>query len=114
MIILLASLKVAYGGYLEVLGYMVVPMTFRSQTIEMPNVIEIVQNLILGFDFSKKDGLQIVDVEGLEVAAIITNKDQKVNIEAEIEHQCRDRQARCQIVQTFLITTDDFLDRTHN
>lgn len=104
------NLKVADGGYLDVLGYMIIPMQFRGKKIEMPTVIvkECVQKLILGFDFWKSAGLHIVDSRGLEVAALTTTTSKIAEVETEIELQSRDKQALSQIVNTFLITTKNF------
>lgn len=104
------NLKVADGSYLDVLGYVDIPIKYKKQLIVMPTVVvrDCVQNLILGFDFWKKAGFQIVDPYGVEVAMVSAGMD----INTEIELQARDKQSLVHIVNSFLITTEKFLGRT--
>lgn len=106
------SLKVADGGFLNVLGDAWLPMIYREQTFHVQTVVveECTQNLILGYDFFKLAGFQIVDPLGMIVATVSVSQPPQVATEIELQH--RDNQVFQKVVGGFLITTSKFLGQT--
>lgn len=109
------KIRVADGGYLNVHGYVKLPIHFRKKLIMIPTIIveKCAQDLILGYNFWKAAGLQITDEEEIPVCALETRKRKIRRVETEVELQEREGVQLVEIVNRFLISTDDFLGRTH-
>lgn len=107
------SLKVANKGFLEVLGRMEIPFQYEGHSITLPTIIvsDLEQELILGYDFWKKAGLKIKDDRNGRVLAV--SPDAPIVVETEMELQEHDQKALQEAVGHFLITTKEFLGRTH-
>lgn len=107
------ALRVANKGFLEVLGKMIVPYEYMNRRITLPTIIvaDLEQDLLLGYDFWQSAGLEIVKIQKGGVLAVSSGPPKEV--ETEIELQEQDRQALREAVNHFLITTKDFLGRTH-
>lgn len=106
-------IKVADGGYLNVHGYVLLPINFRKKLVVIPTIIveRCAQALILGYNFWKAAGLQIVDEEAIPICSLQTPTVQYVN--TEIELQKRDEVELLSVVNNFLISTENFIGRTH-
>lgn len=101
------ALTAANSGTLDVLGEMVIPITYGNKKVSMLVVIvdQLAQELILGVDFWRLVGIQI------EVMAIKPGSGPVITTEIELDDQSKQE---CQdAVGKFLITTKDFLGRTH-
>lgn len=107
------TLKAANKAYLKVLGEMVIPLQYKGQLVHVPTIIvdELAQDLLLGYDFWKAVGFKIIDEEEAEVSAVEPHP--RPRVETEVELQKRDRVNLEKAMSKFLITTDDFLGRTH-
>lgn len=106
------NLKVADGGFLNVLGEIDLLITYQAYTFRIRTIIveECTQSLILGYDFFKLAGFQIVDPRGVTVATMEVS--QPSPVQTEIELQAIDNQRFQQVVGEFLVTTTKFLGQT--
>lgn len=107
------SLRAANLGTLKVLGQLQTPIRYRETTIFMTIIIveDLAQDLLLGFDFWKAMGIRITDSHRIEVMAVLPTSTPTVVTEVKLEE--RSRHAFERAVSKFLITTKDFLGKTH-
>lgn len=101
------ALSAANSSTLAILGEMIIPITFREKTIDLQVVIveQLAQELILGFDFWEVMRIRI------EVMAVKPSSEFQVTTEIDLDEPSR--QACQSAVERFLITTKEFLGRTH-
>lgn len=101
------ALSAANSSTLAILGEMIIPITFREKTIDLQVVIveQLAQELILGFDFWEVMRIRI------EVMAVKPSFEFQVTTEIDLDEPSR--QACQSAVERFLITTKEFLGRTH-
>lgn len=103
------TVTTANGGEVNILGALMIPYECHGKKFEHETLIvkDMKQDLILGFDFWKKVGLEI---ERKEVMHIVQEeKDFSCEIALESHH----RTELVEIINSFLIATSEFLGRTH-
>lgn len=106
------ALKAANGGFLTVMGWVPIPIGFRTTTVLVNAIVvnDITQDLILGVDFFKAAGLRIVNQEGTEVGSVDVLE--HIEVTTEVELQERDRQEFQRVVNALPVSTSERLTKT--